>query len=300
MIPDAKLQHLRYFVLVAELKSYRAAADRAARTQPAISLALRELEHRLGQPLFERGNKTELTPFGRHCLPEAKALLDHYQQAVEHMALAAESRIGRVSIACVPSFAGELLPDILSRYATEHPDVHISVEDDTALNVRHRVLEGRVDFGVASLYQPDPNLDFEPLMTDEMGLVCRADHSLAARGRPLAWADLVGQKLISNGSCRLLEGTPAQHVMERAQFSVSNMISLKAVLRAGLGITSLPRLTHSPGESELVFIELREPRVERVLGLVSRRGQSLSPVAQSLRRRIREQLDVPGALGETR
>jgi len=297
MIPDAKLQQLRYFVLVAELKSHRAAAERAARTQPALSLALRELENLLGQPLFERGNKTELTPFGRHCLPEAKALLDHYQRAVEHMAMAAESRIGRVAIACVPSFASELLPGILSRYAAEHPEVHIGVEDDTAANVRRRVREGRVDFGVASLYQPDPNLDFEPLMSDEMGLVCRADHPIAARRQPLAWADLAGERLISNGSCRLLEGTPAQHVMERAQFSVSNMISLKAVLRAGLGVTSLPRLTHSPGESELVFLTLHEPRVERVLGLVTRKGRSLSPVAQSLRRCILEHLDevVPGS-----
>jgi len=42
MIPAAKLQQLRYFVLGAELRSYRAAAERAARSQPAISLAPRE------------------------------------------------------------------------------------------------------------------------------------------------------------------------------------------------------------------------------------------------------------------
>jgi len=70
--------------------------------------------------------------------------------------------------------------------------------------------------------------------------------------------------------------------------------------RAGLGITSLPRLTHSPGELELVFIALGEPCVERVLGPVTRKRQSLSPVGQSLRLCIREQIGVPGALGEMR
>lgn len=290
MIPDVKLQQLRYFVLVAELKSYHAAAERAARTQPALSLAIRELEDRLGQPLFERGNKAELTPYGRDCLPRARALLEHYTRAVEEMALAAESRIGRVSLACVPSFASQMLPGILNRFTAGHPRVHISVEDDTAEHVRQRVLEGRVDFGVASLWQMDANLQFEPLLTDPMGLVCRHDHPLAAREAPLRWADLEGETLISNGTCRLLDGTPARHVMERAQFSVSNIISLKATLRAGLGVTALPRLALAPNEPGLAFVPLHEPNVERRLGLVTRKRQTLSPAAQSLRRCILELL----------
>ena len=283
MIPDVKLQQLRYFVLVADLKSYHAAAERAARTQPAISLAIRELEDRLGQALFERGNKTELTPYGRECLPKARTLLEHYTRTVEEMAMAADSRVGRVSIACVPSFASRMLPEILSRFSRAHPDIHITVEDDTAEHVRERVLEGRVDFGVAMPGPRDSNLDFEPLMSDAMGLVCRDDHPLANANRTLCWADLAGERLISNGTCRLLDGTPAQQVMDQAQFAVSNIISLKAVLRAGLGITALPQLALSPEEPELVFVSLDKPRVERELGLVTRKRQTLSPAAQALR-----------------
>lgn len=290
MIPDVKLQQLRYFVLVADLKSYHAAADRAARTQPAISLAIRELEDRLGQALFERGNKTELTPYGRACLPKARALLEHYTRAVEEMAMAAESRIGRVSIACVPSFASRMLPAILSRFSGAHPEIHITVEDDTAEHVRQRVLEGRVDFGVASLGQAESNLDFEPLMTDAMGLVCRRDHVLANADRALCWSDLAGETLITNGTCRLLDGTSAQQVMEQAQFAVSNIISLKAILRAGLGITALPQLAVSPTEPDLVFVSLDKPRVEREIGLVTRKRQTLSPAAQALRASMLELL----------
>lgn len=290
MMPDVKLQQLRYFVLVADLKSYHAAAERAARTQPAISLAIRELEDRLGQALFERGNKTELTPYGRECLPKARALLEHYTRTVEEMAMAAASRIGRVSIACVPSFASRMLPEILSRFSSAHPEIHITVEDDTAEHVRERVLKGRVDFGVAMPGQPDTNLDFEPLMTDVMGLVCRNDHPLADAGRELCWADLAGEKLISNGTCRLLDGTPAQRIMEQAQFAVSNIISLKAVLRAGLGITALPQLALAPSEPELVFVALDQPRVERDIGLVTRKRQTLSPPAKALRASMLEAL----------
>lgn len=298
MIPDVKIQQLRYFVLVAETRSYHAAAERAARTQPAISLALRELEDRLGQPLFERGNKTELTPYGRACLPKARGLLEHFTRTVEELSLAADSRTGRVSVASVPSFATRLLPEVLNRFTEHHPDVHITVEDDTAEHVRERVLEGRVDFGIASLARADGKLDFEPLMTDVMGLVCRQDHRLAQERRPLAWRDLEGEKLISNGTCRLLDGTPAQQVMERAQFAVSNIISLKATLRANLGITALPQLALSRDDTDLTFIALGEPRVERELGLVMRKRRTLSPAAQALRECMRDVLATLATTGD--
>lgn len=286
MVPDVKLQQLRYFVLVAELKSYHGAAERAARTQPAISLAIRELEHRLGEPLFERGNKTELTPFGRHCYPQAKALLEHYARVVDQMAMAAERRVGRVAIACVPSFASQMLPPILGEFARQYPDVQISVEDDTAYNVQQRVLQRRVDFGVASLWTLDPNLEFAPLVKDQMGLVCRNDHPLAWLGGELEWAHLEGHTLITNGTVRLLDGTRAQSVMATAQFSVSNMISLLATLRAGLGVTALPQLALPADDPDLRFIGLENPRIEREIGIITPKRHTLSPAAKAMRETI--------------
>ena len=62
-LPDLSITHYRHFLLVAELRSFRAAAARAFRSQPALSLSIREMEQRLGQPLFERGNRNTLTRF---------------------------------------------------------------------------------------------------------------------------------------------------------------------------------------------------------------------------------------------
>ena len=289
MLPDVKLQQLRYFVLVAEFRSYHAAAERASRTQPAISLAIRELEHRLGESLFERGNKTELTPFGRQCYPQAKALLEHYGRVVDQLAMAADRRIGQVAFACVPSFASQILPAIMDMFTGRHPEVRISVEDDTAYNVQQRVLQRHVDFGVSSLWNLDPNLQFEPLLTDEMGLVCRRDHPLAA-APGLEWGDLEGFTLITNGTVRILDGTHAQQVMGQAKISVSNVISLLAMLRAGIGITALPRLALPEDDPDLCFVRLAGPTVERELGILSPRRTTLAPAAQALRECIVEAL----------
>jgi len=282
MIPDVKLQQLRYFVLVADLKSYHAAAEMASRTQPAISLSIRELEHKLGEALFERGNKAELTPFGRQCYPQAKALLEHYNRVVDQMSMAAERRTGQVALACVPSFASQLLPGILQAFVAQHPDIAISVEDEPAEQVHQRVLHRNVDFGVGSLWNIDANLSFEPLLKDPMGLVCRRDHPLAQSDRALEWTDLREAVLITNGTVRLLDGTPAREIMARARLSVSNIISLRALLSAGIGVTTLPRLAVDDNDPDLCFVPLENPRVQREIGLLAPRRYSLSPAAQSL------------------
>jgi DNA-binding transcriptional LysR family regulator len=185
-------------------------------------------------------------------------------------------------VACVPSFASQILPSLLQVFTSAHPDVRISVEDDTADHVHQRVLHRHVDFGVASMWNLDPNLSFEPLLKDPMGLVCRRDHPLANLDRPLDWRDLQGESLITNGTVRLLDGTPARSVMEHAHLSVSNVISLLALLRAGIGVTALPRLALDERDPDLCFIPLAEPLIERSIGLLAPKRYSLSPAAQAL------------------
>ena len=51
MLPDLRIVQLRHFVWVVELQGFHAAAERAHRTQPAISLSIRDLEDKLGQPV---------------------------------------------------------------------------------------------------------------------------------------------------------------------------------------------------------------------------------------------------------
>ena len=60
------------------------------------------------------------------------------------------------------------------------------------------------------------------------------------------------------------------------------MISLIAMLEEGIGITTLPSLAFPQGIEKLVFLPLSEPRVERQIGILCRKGQSLSPAAAEL------------------
>ncbi|HGY9625930.1 LysR family transcriptional regulator [Pseudomonas juntendi] len=294
MLPELKIAQLRYFVLVAELKSFHAAARQAYRTQPAISLAVRELEQKLGQPLVEKGGgRVELTPFGEHCLPLFRGLLEHHDRIAREATLLARHEIGQVSIATVPSVASRLLPGPLARFVAEHPNVQVSIQDGTAENVQQLLAQGRVDFAISSLWVTDEQIDFAPILHDQVGVVCRADHPLVQVDQALHWSQLRGVAMIGNGTSRLLEGTEAECLLEHSRLFVSNMISLIAMLEEGAGISTLPYLAFPLENEKLAFLPLAEPKVERQIGMLTRKGRSLSPAAGALMAFLRAHL--PGA-----
>jgi len=78
-----ELRHLRYFIAVAEERSFLAAAARLRVAQSALSKQVRDLEDELGATLFERGPRgVNLTASGRAFLVEARRTLDVASRAV--------------------------------------------------------------------------------------------------------------------------------------------------------------------------------------------------------------------------
>ena len=76
------LRQLRQFVIIAELGSYRRAADALHIAQPALSVSIQKLEHAVGVPLLVRGAKgVTLTPAGDALMADARRALFHTDQA---------------------------------------------------------------------------------------------------------------------------------------------------------------------------------------------------------------------------
>jgi DNA-binding transcriptional LysR family regulator len=285
--PDLSITHYRHFLLVAELRSFRAAAARAFRSQPALSLSIREMEQRLGQPLFERGARVTLTRFGESCLPLARELVDHHDRVAMSMGGLARSETGLLTLAAVATAAWLWVPDLVARYRAAHPDVAMRLYDDNSEGVEHMVLSGQVELGVCSPVLRDKRLVFEPLWRDEFGLVCRDDHPLAGRTW-VTWKEIAALPFIGTVGHRQLAGHRAAAFMMDPPLFVSHMMSLTAMLERGVGVTVLAELGKPPDARNLVFIPLRRPRISRSLGITRLAGRTLSPAAAVMETLLRE------------
>ncbi|MCK2148100.1 MULTISPECIES: LysR family transcriptional regulator [Marinobacter] len=286
---ELKIQPLRYVLAVREEGSFHGAALKLHRSQPALSMAIRDLEERLGQPLFEKTHKGQLTPFGEYCLPRFRELIKQHDRLANELQHMAKGHQGRVTLATVPSVASRLMPEFLAAFVAEHPDININLHDENAEFVCRLVASGEVDLGISSMWVQNESLTFTSLFEDNVGVVMRRDHPLANRDS-LDWQELTEERFIANGTSRLLEHTAAASLVDNNDFFISNMISLRAMLEAGSGITTLPRLAFPVNNDRLCFVPLSEPKLVRQIGIIKQANRSLSPSAQALEKMIIERL----------
>lgn len=262
------LQTCRYFVWVAETGSFRAAALRAHRSQPAISLAIKEMEAQLGQPLFERGSPTTLTAFGSECLEVIKRLVEHAHSVDELLLSMARRNTSFLRIACIMSVATHWMPELVEQFRAQYPHIALRIQDDNSEGVERMVLDGQVDLGMCSEVSHDPRLKFTPLLEDTFGLVCHRDHLLSTR-KSVTWQQIAAlPNIIGTVAHRQLEGHPQAAFLRHPEFFVSNMLSLIAMLARGMGVTVLARLGVPPDRDDLVFVPLRKPSINRRLGIM--------------------------------
>ncbi|WP_352308926.1 LysR family transcriptional regulator [Psychrobacter sp. W2-37-MNA-CIBAN-0211] len=280
-----KLQQLRHFLFVVEEGGFRAAADRANRSQAALSASIKELEKTLGQRLFEVGNKAILTPFGETCLPKMEQFLTVYQALEDDLKASASGDKGKIRIASVPSLVTKLLPSVLVEYSKKYPDIEIVLIDDNSVGVANRLLAGEIDLALGNCTSIDQtNINFTLLISDPIGVVCLKSNELndeLNQAQGLTWQQLMSQPFIYNGTCRLLENTPAEALNRRARYTVENITSLFSLLRNDLGITTLPKLAFPANEPELVWIDLVDPSLNRQIGIFKLANKSISPPAQA-------------------
>lgn len=92
-MPELNYHHLRYFHVVAHEGHLTRAAERLNVSQSALSAQIRQLEERLGQPLFERrGRALHLTEAGRIALDHADAIFAAGEELVATLRQATEAR----------------------------------------------------------------------------------------------------------------------------------------------------------------------------------------------------------------
>jgi LysR family transcriptional regulator, positive regulator for ilvC len=138
--------------------------SRACNISPsALSRQIQRMEDLVGKRLFERDNrKVTLTPAGLLVKDYARGVIEKWDELKDALSVDEEELKGEISIYCSVTASLSILPDMLSRFKTTYPKVHIRLQTGDAGVAVRQVVQGDVDFAVAAL--PDqlpPNLAFK-------------------------------------------------------------------------------------------------------------------------------------------
>src|SRR3989475_7037515 len=167
-----EIPQVKAFLAVGTFGGFRRAAAALRLTQPAVSARIRALEDSLSVRLFERGRQGHglaLSAAGRALRPHAEQLLQSVALARQAVHDIRPASGGAIQIAAVLSICTYLLPDVLKRFQTAHPNVMITVRSGHSKEVLEMVLRGDAEIGLARA-RPHPEGETGSLRDDPLAL----------------------------------------------------------------------------------------------------------------------------------
>ena len=286
---NASIRQLKAFVVVAQTRSFAQACGLLHLSQPALSIAIRNLEQAVGGTLFVRTTRSiALSPEGEAFLPLAQRLLRDWDSAFGDLRELFGRQRGKLIVAAMPSFASSLLPEVLLAFHRQYPNINISVQDVVAENVVAMVREGRAELGVSFAPHAPGELQFEALFLDRFVAVLPREHELL-RQRSLRWRQLQPYPFIALQQPSAIREQIEQFLREQSlqlpvRMESHQLATIGRMVAAGLGLSVVPALCTGPMEEMgNVCRRLSGPNISRAVGILTRRHHPLSAAAAAMR-----------------
>jgi DNA-binding transcriptional LysR family regulator len=177
-----ELRHLRYFIAVAEEKSFTRAAARLGIQQPPLSQQVQALEYELRIKLLERLPRgVQLTPGGAVFLEEARAVLAGLDRGATRALRTADGMEGAITVGFTSSVtAHRLAPEIIRTFRHNYPNVALEFNEGNAADLTDAVARGELDAAIvrAPVAQAG-DLCFYTLLVEELLIALPLKHPLA-------------------------------------------------------------------------------------------------------------------------
>ena len=300
-------QHIQYFKVAAEEEHFTRASERLHITQPALSMAIQALEKELGAPLFAKeGRNVKLTPAGETFLGFVNQAVFSIETGVQTIRNDIKKVAGIINISSLPSFAKDILGDVIDAFIQCYPEVDCVIHMRSALETLYMIKENQVDIGFCSemdFSSFDKHLYIREILRDEIVLMVSPEHPFSGRGvisvkecdnqrvvnysKPNSFSRLVSN-LLKKAGVRPVLLNIAANAGEVIQYIISE---------SGMGF--LPRSPSIPS-SGLQIIKIRECTFTRGLYLATRKEEYLPNTVKVFRDFLMDAIrndmviDVPG------
>jgi DNA-binding transcriptional LysR family regulator len=284
------LRELDVFRRVMELGTITAAAEALHISQPAVSRILQQAEKRVGFALFLRRNKRLLPTAEAHALfPETIAVfaaLDTVQRRSDELQ---SGQGGVLRIAAISAFANALLPVAVERFRATRPEVSVTLQVMSALQVATALAHHQADLGFIIDSISVPGISIAPLCSTVFGCVMPRNHLLSGQASVTA-SDLERETLICLNR-HLPLGALAMRVYAdadvplHAAIEVSQSTVACALVRAGAGLALLDGISLMGAPGDDLVLRPFNPAVDVI-------GRFIQPRHQVQSRLSREFIEV--------
>jgi LysR family positive regulator for ilvC len=288
------IRALSVFLSVAETLNFSRSSELLHMSVSAVSRTIRRLEDELGQPLFERDNRSvRMTGAGREFREYARRAVGEWQRLQRKLG-SEEDLAGEVSLYCSVTATYSILAPILEVFRSTHPAVEIMMHTGDQADGIGRILDGQDDVAVSGRPSQVPQrLDFLPLLESPLQLWAPT-------------ADCAVRQLVSSGDTaspgfdwsaipfivpergvtkEILDNWLRERgIRPRVYAQVAGHEAIVAMVSLGLGVGIAPKLVvEASGMAESVsIIPVPEDLPPLAIGLFSLKQRLLNPLVKSL------------------
>ncbi len=278
-LADVELRHLLSFRAVAQTGSFHEAAESLDYTQSAVSQHVAALEATLGIRLLDRSRgrrSVELTEAGALLMKHADAIAARMQAVRADLRAYAEGESGLLRVGTYQSVGARVLPAALGIFTGQWPGVEVRlVETNSDSGLLNLVESGDIDLSFAVYPLGEGPFEGVELLRDPYVLVVQAGSEQAKLGRHISPQEISELPLIGFRHCR---STAAAEEYLRAAggeprwvFRSDDNTTVQAMVRAGIGVALVPRLTVDESDERCVILPTDVP--PRVLTLAWHRDR---------------------------
>lgn len=280
-------KHFTIFVEVCRFLNFSQAAEALNTTQPAVSLAVKELESHYGVALFERMNRrVYLTPAGEALLATAQDVLRGFQEAEETLG---QGRPLALRVGANVSFGEAGLAQVLGRFRQEHPQVRLRALVANSNKIQSLLVENQLDVGIVDGLGVSERLRAQPLYQEDLVLA-------AAPGRfpaPATVEELAALPLLLREPGSGLRSSvdrvfSQQGLAPQPLLESTSTAALAQAAKAGLGVAILPEAL-AQRESGLQVGTVPEVRFFRQFACALHRQKAPSPALEAFLALLRDQ-----------
>jgi LysR family transcriptional regulator, cyn operon transcriptional activator len=280
-----EIRNLRSFLAVAESASFTRAAKNMHMSQSNLSHRIKELELRIGVPLFERGGRrVRLTPAGIVLRDHATRAIRVLDDAIPAIAGLDNLSHGQVAVGVVQLLDHLLVPRVISHFTGSHPGIGIRVERLWQLDIEAAVNCGDLDLGIGLAPPRTPGVEFELIVESDFVCIVPDGHHLAGR-RSLTLPDFGQESLIlipKKGSWLRRftdEAFDSAKVEPKSSLELDTVEAILAAIKLGLGIALLPIAVLGRGRAGLRPVVIEGAMTKIGVGILWGKGVNRSRAA---------------------